>query len=226
MQTLMPVWFICVLLEPRTMSGLYQMINRSLLNKWTSEYPGSHSSWMTKLGFLLRSVSLPSLCFSSCMLTPVYWKDRLGKKKKTTHKNSSHQILSLSRKFTFIIWKQVTWLTVAGRVKTKIGKGSQLNLFFFFFARGLSLQSAELSAGLSGRLCKERREACWQKTEILVSLLFSPKSVATDIPLLHHGWIISPLLRNRNALIHFNVTLASAFQKSQAHLTTLEVELS
>lgn len=163
---------------------------------------------------------------AACLLLSTERTDLGKKKKKTTHKNSSHQILSLSRKFTFIIWKQVTWLTVAGRVKTKIGKGSQLNLFFFFFARGLSLQSAELSAGLSGRLCKERREACWQKTEILVSLLFSPKSVATDIPLLHHGWIISPLLRNRNALIHFNVTLASAFQKSQAHLTTLEVELS
>lgn len=50
--------------------------------------------------------------------------------------------------------------------------------------------------------------------------------MATDITPLHHGWVISPLLRNRKALIHFNVTLDSAFQKSQAHLTTLEVELS
>lgn len=84
--------YLCV---PGTQNHVWPIAD-DLLNKWTSEYPGSHGSWVAKLGFLPRSVSLQSPCFSNCMLTPVYWKGQTEKKKKATR--TGHTKFSYSLK--------------------------------------------------------------------------------------------------------------------------------
>lgn len=84
--------YLCV---PGTQNHVWPIAD-DLLNKWMSEYPGSHGSWVAKLGFLPRSVSLQSPCFSNCMLTPVYWKGQTEKKKKATR--TGHTKFSYSLK--------------------------------------------------------------------------------------------------------------------------------